>query len=304
LTGEAIGITTAVIIFAIVFGAVIAPLLPLAIGIAAIAVSLAAVALIGQIAPQQVFITNIISMLGLAFGIDYALFIVDRYREFRSNGSERRDAIELAGATASKAVVFSAVTVIFALAGLWIVPNNVFRSLGLGAVIVVAATVLVSLTLLPALLSLVGDRINWPRRGVVRAMGTLRSSDADAYHGFWGRLAQIVMARPIVSAVLATGLLIATALPVLNLNTGVSAGGDGLPPGSTRDAIIIVEDKFLGGAIAPVRVVFEGERATVEPIIAALTTSIDSTETFVPVSQPVIWDASGSVAILTATLAV
>lgn len=304
VTGETIGIPTAVIVLAIVFGADAAPLLPLAIGIAAIAISLAAVALIGQFAPQQVFIANIITVLGLAVGIDYAHFIVDRYREFRARGSERREAIELAGATASKSVVVSAGTVIFALAGLWLVPNNIFRSLRFGAVIVVAATVLVSLTLLPAMPSLVGDRINWPRKGAIKAMDTSRSSGADAYHGFWERLAQIVMARPIISAVLATGVLILLALPVLNLNTGVSSGEDGLPPSTTRDAVAILEDEFSAAAIAPVRIVFKGERVTVDPIISTLINSINNSDVFVPVTQPVTWNTGESTAILTATLAV
>jgi RND superfamily putative drug exporter len=304
VTGEASGIPAALIILAIVFGAIVAPLLPMAIGIAAIADSLAAVALIGQFAPQQTFVTNIVTVLGLAVGIDYALFIVDRYREFRATGSDRRKAIELAGATSSKAVVFSAGTVIFALAGLWIIPNNIFRSLGLGASLVVAATVLVSLTLLPAMLSLIGDRINWPRRRPMAALDTSHAHETDAYNGFWGRLTRTVMARPVVSVLLAGGILLAAAMPFFQMNTGFSSGADSLPPSNTRDAVEILEADFSAGMITPVRVVFEGERAEVEPVIDSLIAEIDQTPEWSTVSQPVIWSEEGTTSVLILTLAI
>jgi RND superfamily putative drug exporter len=302
VTGETIGIPIAIIILGIVFGAVIAPLLPLAIGITAIAMALGIVVIAGQFVEQQTFITNIITVLGLAVGIDYALFIVDRYREFRSNGDERRLAIEHAGATATKAVVFSAGTVIFALAGLWIVPNNIFRSLGLGAVIVVAATVLVSLTLLPAMLSLIGDRINWPRRKPVVSIDTSHASEQDAYTGFWGRITKGVMRQPIVSAVLAAAFLVACAIPVFQLNTGFNSGADGLPPSDTRNAVQILEQNFSAGMISPVRVVVEGPRDVAEPAIADLVNLANQSPDYVPGNDPVIWSEDNTTAILSLTL--
>jgi len=302
VTGEAIGIPVAIIILGIVFGAVVAPLLPLAIGITAIAMALGVVVIAGQFVEQQTFITNIITVLGLAVGIDYALFIVDRYREFRSNGDDRRLAIEHAGATATKAVVFSAGTVIFALAGLWIVPNNIFRSLGLGAVIVVAATVLVSLTLLPAMLSLIGDRINWPRRKAIVSIDTSHASEQDAYGGFWGNITRVVMRQPIVSALLAAGLLVACAIPVFQLNTGFNSGADGLPPSDTRTAVQILEENFSAGMISPVRIVVEGPREVSEPAIAELVALADESPDFVPGNDPIVWSEDNNTAILSLTL--
>src|SRR5690606_16976350 len=109
-------------------------------------------------------ITNMITMIGLAVGIDYALFVIERYREERRRGRERMDAIMTTGGTASKAVAFSGGTVVLALIGMFILPITLFRALAAGAIIVVLLSVLATLTLVPALLGLLGDRIDWPRK--------------------------------------------------------------------------------------------------------------------------------------------
>ena len=101
-----------------------------------------------------------ITMIGLAVGIDYSLFVVSRYREERDAGVDKIDAIGRAGNTASRAVLFSGLTVVLALIGMLLLPNTIFRSLGIGAILVVLAAVTASLTLLPAVLSLLGDRLS------------------------------------------------------------------------------------------------------------------------------------------------
>ncbi len=106
------------------------------------------------------FVTNMMAMMGLALGIDYSLFIISRYREERAQGLDKLAAIEAAGATASRAVFFSGLTVVVALFGMLIIPTTIFRSLAVGAILVVVVAVLASLTLLPAILGLLGDRIN------------------------------------------------------------------------------------------------------------------------------------------------
>jgi RND superfamily putative drug exporter len=302
--GEAIGIPIAIVILALVFGAIVAPVLPLLIGLAAVAISLGIVAAIGQFAPQQIFISNIITGLGLAVGIDYALFIVDRYREARAQGKAQRDAIEAAGATASKAVVFSAATVMFSLAGLWLVPNNIFQSFGLGAVVVVAVTVVATLTLLPAMMGLLGDRINWPRKGPMAHMDSASASEDDAYTGFWGRVTRTVMARPIISVVLATAVLIGLASPVLDMNTGFGSGADSLPPSATRDTVQILESKFPAGLISPVRVVIQGEPAAVASEVERVSAIIQGDSRFSPQLQPTLLSTDGGTAVITAMLAI
>ncbi|MEZ4570607.1 MAG: MMPL family transporter [Thermomicrobiales bacterium] len=112
----------------------------------------------------SIFLVNMTTMMGLALGIDYALFIVRRYREERVRSDSRIEAIARTGDSASRAVLFSGGIVIVALFGLFLIPTTIFRSLALGAILAVVAAVLAMLTLVPALLSLIGDRLDWPRR--------------------------------------------------------------------------------------------------------------------------------------------
>ncbi len=160
LKGEGIGISVALVVLALVFGAIAAALLPIVLAIAAIIVALGATALVGQVFDLSFFVQNMITMMGLAVGIDYSLFIVSRYREERTRGLEKVDAIATAGATAGRTVLFSGMTVVLALSGLLILPESGFQSLGAGAILVVVAAVLASMTLLPAVLGLMGDKVN------------------------------------------------------------------------------------------------------------------------------------------------
>ena len=158
-TGEAIGIPIALVILLAVFGTVVAALVPLVLAIFAIVVALALAALIGQISPLSFFVVNMLTFMGLAVGIDYSLFIVSRYREERRHGREQLEAIAVAGSTASRAVLFSGMTVVLALVGMLIVPTKIFVSLAAGAILAVLVAVVAALTLLPAILGLLGDRI-------------------------------------------------------------------------------------------------------------------------------------------------
>ncbi len=183
--GEGIGVAAALIVLVIVFASLIAPLLPIVMGVAAIVSALGLVSLIGQIGELNLFVTNMISMIGLAVGIDYSLFIVSRYREERRHGRDKLEAIAVSGATANRAVFFSGMTVVLALLGMYIVPATLFRSLATGAILVTVSAVAASLTLLPALLSLLGDRIDWPRlgRGPSSRFGQILGLDNEDRHG-------------------------------------------------------------------------------------------------------------------------
>src|SRR5713101_1232162 len=159
-TGESIGVPIALLVLVLVFGALVAAFVPIVLGIFSIIVAIGITAIFGQAFQFSFFVTNVITMMGLAVGIDYSLFIVSRYREERARGLDKHDAIHAAGATASRAVFFSGTTVVFALRGMLLIPSTIFRSLGAGAIIVVVVSVLVTLTLLPAILGLLGDRVN------------------------------------------------------------------------------------------------------------------------------------------------
>ncbi len=251
--GEGIGITVALIILLFVFGALVAASLPLILGIVAIIMALGLTALIGQFGDLSFFVTNMITMMGLAVGIDYALFIVSRYREERAAGVEKLDAIEKAGATSGRAVFFSGMTVVVALVGMLIVPMSVFVSLALGAILAVLSAVAAAMTLLPALLSVFGDRIEKgtiiPRR--------FRRERTEA--GMWGRIVGAVTRRPWISAVAATALLVTAAIPYLDINTG-AAGVSSLPTDlPARQAYETLQRDFSVGDIAPARLPITGD---------------------------------------------
>ncbi len=158
--GESFGIMIALIVLMVVIGTVVAAVLPILLAIASIAIAFGLTAAVGLAFELSFFITNFITMMGLAVGIDYSLFIVARYREERTRGVDKLDAIGRAGATANRAVFFSGVTVVLALLGLFFMPNTIFRSLSAGAILVVLVAVAASMTLLPAVLSLLGNTVN------------------------------------------------------------------------------------------------------------------------------------------------
>ncbi len=206
--GEGIGVLAAIIVLIIVFGAVVAGLTPIVMGIFSIIVTLGIVGLFGIFWRFSFFTPNLISMMGLAVGIDYSLFIVSRYREERHKGREKLGAIAMAGATANRAVFFSGLTVVLALAGMLLVPTTIFRSLAGGAIIVVLVSVAASMTLLPAILSLLGDKIN-----AGRIFGRNREIEHGRPGGFWDRITRVVMGRPVVWLVLGTTFLVVLSLP-------------------------------------------------------------------------------------------
>lgn len=273
--GETIGVAIALVVLIVVFGALVAAGLPLLLGIVSIFVTLGLATVVGQFYQLTDVVTNIVSMIGLAVGIDYSLFVVERFREEGRRGLSKLDAIERAGATASKAVVFSGLTVIVALLGMFLLPVTVFQALGIGAALVVLVAMAGSLTLVPALLSLLGDKINWPRRR--RKTAVVESAhDPDAiFRGFWGRITRVVMARPWISAVLASGLLLVAAINVRDLNTG-QTGVASLPDSEVKTAYEVLASEFYAGMIGPVEIVVDGNandppvQTGIQNLVAAL----------------------------------
>jgi RND superfamily putative drug exporter len=257
---DVFGLPVALIVLVAVFGALVAAGVPIALALVSIFVALGLTALVGRVFDLSFYVVNMIVMIGLAVGIDYALFIVSRFREERRRGNAKLEAIEIAGGTASKAVLFSGLTVVLALTGMFLLPTTVFRSLGAGAVLVVIVAVVAMLTLVPAVLSLLGDRIDWPHlRGVRRQASGVGVPDPFTQHsgGFWARTTRAVMARPVVAVVLATGLLIAAALPYVDMKTG-SAGVETLPESDVKTAYQILAEDFYAGVLAPVDIVVDG----------------------------------------------
>jgi RND superfamily putative drug exporter len=264
------GAPAALIVLLLVFGAVVAGVIPLVLALLSIFVALALTAFVGQAVDLSVFVTNMIFGMGLALGIDYSLFILSRFREERSQGREKEDAIYTAGATASRAVLFSGAAFVLAMVGLVLVPNTIMRSLATGAILVGIVSVVAALTLLPAVLSLLGDRIDSLR------IPYFGRTTAGAESRFWGRIVRAVMRRPVVSLVAAVGLLLAAAIPVLSLESG-TAGISTLPDRfESKQGFVLLNREYPGQTTEPVQIAVEGDtsspgvRSAVEELQAEL----------------------------------
>ncbi len=256
-TGEAIGIPIALLILLAVFGTVVAALVPVVLAVFAIVVALALAALVGQISPLSFFVVNMLTFMGLAVGIDYSLFIVSRYREERRAGYAQMDAIAVAGSTASRAVLFSGMTVVLALVGMLIVPTKIFVSLAAGAILVVLVAVVAALTLLPAVLSLLGDRIESLR---VPYFGRLAST-GSAKDGLWAHTVGRVMRRPVLALTAGIAVLLIAAIPYTGINTG-SSGVSSLPDSArAKQGFLVLNRDFSAGDVTPAVIVIDGQIA-------------------------------------------
>jgi putative drug exporter of the RND superfamily len=234
------GLPTMILLY-VAFGSAIAAGLPLLLALAGIAVGFAALHLGTGVTPLSVWSMNFSMMIGLAVGIDYSLFIVSRYREERATGKASLDAIAATLATAGKAVFLSALTVVLSLAAVFLVPVMVFRSMALGMILAVVATAAASLTLLPAILVALGDRVLVTRR---------RTADQAAV-GRWARLTAFAMQRPGATLAAGLGVLLLLAGPAVGMRLGMP-GARVVDRGEhSRDGYETVVEAFGPGAAAP-----------------------------------------------------
>ena len=252
-TGELqFGLPAALIVLVLVFGAVVAGLVPLLMAIISILVALGLTALLAQLFGLSVFIVNMLTGMGLALGIDYALFIVSRYREERAGGRQKLDAITASGATASRAVLFSGTAFVVAMFGMLIVPSSIMQSLAAGAILVGIVSVLTALTLLPALLGLLGDRVNALR---IPFFGSRSIEQTNPEGRFWRRIVQAVLRKPAVSLVIAAVALLAVASPILGMNTGAT-GVETLPDRfASKQGFQELQRLFPGATANPAQIV-------------------------------------------------
>jgi RND superfamily putative drug exporter len=270
--GETIGIGAALIILALVFGAVAAAVLPIGLGGVAIIVALGLTAVVGTAMDLTFTVTNMITMMGLAVGIDYSLFILTRFREERSKGLSKLDAIGRTGATANRAVFFSGLTVILALSGLVLFPLSIFISMGIGSILVVIAAILASMTLLPAMISLLGDKVNAIRIPFIMKKQQVHTYESD--HGFWARMTRVVTKVPALSLIIAVGILLAAAVPFLDKESGMS--GISTMPDYLRakQGYQVMQEEFHVGLDAPAMIVVDGDVA--DPAVLAGVNSLQA----------------------------
>jgi uncharacterized membrane protein YdfJ with MMPL/SSD domain len=294
---ETIGLPIAMLVLILVFGAVVAAGLPLVLAVFAITLALGITALLGRVFAMDTIVENMITMVGLAVGIDYSLLVVERFREERRLGREKTDAIATAGATASKAVLFSGGTVIVSLLGLLILPEKTFRSISVGASLVVVCAVAAGLTLLPAVLGLLGDRVS----ALSLRLPGRRPWPTSSESPFWARMAGLVMAHPLVSVVWVVVLLIAAAIPFFTMRTGFS--GIGMVPHDTDvyRAYQTLDQEFSAGLIAPLEIVIDAPDVTspaMQQSINHLVSRLQTDKAFGPPSVEV--NQAGDLALVSA----
>ena len=278
--GEGIGLPIAIIILLIVFGTVVAASLPIFLALIAITLAVALTAILGHLFSVSIFAVNMITLIGLAVGIDYSLFIVSRFREELAHGRSTIDAVAVAGGTAARAVFFSGMTVVLALCGLLIVPTNIFVSLGAGAILVVAMAVFAALTLLPAVLGLLGPRVN--RLRVPYLGRRLMDARAAGKPSALARAARVAMRRPAIAIVLGVGVLLLAASPLLGMKTGVN-GVNTLPNSfQSKQAFAVLSRDFSAGLVSPAQIVIDGPAASpqVQAAIQRLRTTLATDKTF------------------------
>jgi uncharacterized membrane protein YdfJ with MMPL/SSD domain len=260
-SGElAFGLPAALVVLLLVFGSVIGGLIPLVLAILSILIAIGLTGVFAHAFTLSIFVINMISGMGLALGIDYSLFVVSRYREERVRSRSQQDAIIVAAQTASRAVLFSGSVFVVALVGMLLVPDSVLRSLALGAILVGLVSVSAALTLLPALLTLLGDRVNSLRLPIVG-----RTIDAGGREGrFWGAIVRAVMRRPVAYLAISVAALLAAAIPILSLKIGHNGVSTVPNRFLAKQGLIALERSFPRQTSNPVQIAIEGTSAAAQ----------------------------------------
>ncbi|MGE5689255.1 MAG: MMPL family transporter [Pseudomonadota bacterium] len=241
-----ISIPLTLVILLLVFGSVIAAGVPLLLALSAVFATMGLVALPSQLVPMDQSVSEVILLIGLAVGVDYSLFYLRRERDERKAGRSERAALEAAAATSGRAVLISGVTVMIAMSGMLLTGDKTFMSFAIGTMMVVAVAMIGSLTVLPAVLAALGDRVEKVR---VPLVSRLRRRDGD---GIWAAILTRVLRRPLVSAVAASVVLLGLAAPTVTLHTAIS-GFDALPQSMEEvQSLRAIDAAFPGGAIPAV----------------------------------------------------
>lgn len=279
-TGElAFGLPGALIVLVLVFGALVAGLVPVLMALISIVVGMGVVSLLSLEFGFSVFIVNMLSGMGLALGIDYSLFILSRYREERARAREKIDAIAVAGATASRAVLFSGSTFVVALLGMFIVPTTIMRSLAVGAIVVGIVSVAAALTLLPAFLGLVGDGINALRVPVLgRGIGMENGGGGRV----WSAIIRAVLRRPGLSLALSVSVMLMAALPIFGLKTG-ETGVRALPNHLiSKQGYVAIQKYFPAQNPYPAQILVSGGNSSVAGRLSELRNQLAGDPRFGP----------------------
>ncbi|MEU5690096.1 hypothetical protein DEJ48_35610 [Streptomyces venezuelae] len=249
---ETIAVPLILLLLLVVFGTVVSALLPLAVALIAIVGVFAELYVVGSVTDVSIFAINLTTALGLGLGVDYALLMISRFREQLAAGASVEDAVRRTMSTAGRTVAFSAATVAAALAALMVFPQYFLRSFGYSGVGVVVIAALASLFVMPALLNVLGHRVNSGR------MPWAKRTRAGSPTSVWGRLARTAMRRPALTAVPVLAVLLVAASPLLGITFG-TADERVLPEGAkSREVSVSLRENFEGNDAAALHVVIDG----------------------------------------------
>jgi RND superfamily putative drug exporter len=292
---ETTSLPITLLILLLAFGALVAALVPLLIGFSSVVATVSLLALPSQLVPMDPNVASVVVLVGLAVGVDYSLFYMRREREERRAGRSASAALEAAAATSGRAVLVSGVTVIAAMSGMLLSGDPTFTSFAVGTMTVVAVAMFASISVLPAVLSKLGDKVE---RGRIPFLSRVRRRRQG--RSVWATVVEKVMRRPALSLAISAGFLIALAIPALTLQTKVS-GAEDLP----RDIPIVqtydrVTAAFPGEA-AGATVVVEADDVSSGPVAGAVDELVRRAEADPQVSGPVEVETSkdGTVAAVT-----
>ncbi|MGA2285824.1 MAG: MMPL family transporter [Dehalococcoidia bacterium] len=244
-----LNLTVTLAILLLVFRAPVAAAIPLALAMAAVISANAIMGFISRLTALSNLYSEVVLLLGLATGIDYALFVISRFRRERRHGRSKEEALRAAAGTSGKAVVFAGCTVVLAVCGMFLIGDSTFNSIGLAAIVVVVLAVLISVTLLPALLMSQADHLDRFSLPFLRGGGE--------GGGIWGFITDHVLRRPVVLAAGTVAILLLVASPTLSLNLGFN-GAKGLPDAvEAKKALLVLQASFTLGLTSPALVVVD-----------------------------------------------
>ena len=256
---EVTSLPITLLILLIAFGAVVAALVPLLLALTAVAAAIALLGPLSQIWPIDESVTSVVLLVGLAVGVDYSMFYLRRMREERGRGVDSRAALEVAAATSGRAVLFSGITVALAMAGMFVAGAATFTSFAIGTITVVAIAVVGSLTVLPAVLAWLGDRVN---KGRIPFLGGSQVR-VNRESRVWSAILDRVLKRPALAATASTAALLVLAIPVLNLKLAVP-GFETLPDIPVVGTYDRIQTAFPGNQTPAEVVVERGDASDVE----------------------------------------
>src|SRR3954453_3914766 len=298
---EGVGFPIVFIVLLLIFGSVAAALLPLSLGFIAVAITGAIVFFLSQAIEMSIFVTNISSMLGIGVAVDYSLFVLARYREEIKQGASEDAARMSAMRTSGLAVAFSGVTVIIALAGLFLINSKTAHSMAIGAIVVVGVAVLAAVTLLPALIGARGHRAYEPGKVVGKVVGKLSRPPRADRDPFWTRWTNRLMNRPVLYATGATLLMLLIALPALSMKFGTGATAQLPKDFETAKGIQLAAQAAGPGSGGPVQVVADyGKNPVNTDQLAQFNAAVQKLPGVAAVAKPVV-SKNGQLALVEVT---